>query len=95
MKPEPINPVTFTGKTERLTGVPIKISVGRLGLISDRKEVEDGMHPLMPTSKNYVTCVVWKETPDGPEEIAHIVMDEDHFIRGIQHLFPHGELNVS
>ena len=95
--PEGINPVTFTGTTKREDGKEIKLSVGRLGIGSkNRGSVQDGMHRLQAPEvvKNYVTCIVWSDDGEGMKQIAEIVLDEGHFVRGLQHLFPNGELNA-
>ena len=85
---EPINPVTFSGRSA--SGEEIKLSIGRLHV--GRGEVSDGMHRKRDVQKN-VTCVVWKQDGDEIKSITEMVIDEDHLVRGLRHLFCNGELN--
>lgn len=93
--PKPINPVTFTGRTH--DGKEIKLSIGRLHIGSkDRKEVPDGMNRLHGPEqvKKNITCIVWQGEENNVETLKELIIDEDHFIKGLQHLFPKGELNL-
>jgi hypothetical protein len=74
----------------------INVSMGRLHIGS---KVEAGMSAAAKAlaeefKEKLFTIVVWDGEPDSPNIIAHSVLDEDHFIRGIKQLFPNGELNV-
>lgn len=94
---EGINPVTFTGLTKRVDGTEIKLSVGRMHIGSkNRDSVQDGMHRLEAPEvvKKYVTCVLWRGDGKDMESLGEIVIDEDHLIRGLKHLFPNGELDA-
>lgn len=94
--PEPINPVTFTGR-QGMTGKEIKLSIGRIHTGSTlRKEIPDGMNRLQGPEivTKRLTCVVWQGDDENIKPVAELIIDEDHFIRGLQHLFPKGELNL-
>lgn len=91
--PEPINPVTFTSRDGKT-----KLSLGRLHIGStNRSQVPDGMNRLQGPEQieKHLSCVVWQDKGGEIKTLAEFVVDEDHFIRGIQHLFPKGELNLS
>lgn len=95
--PEPINPVTFTGHSAA-SGKEIKLSIARIHLGSTlRKEIPDGQNRLKGPEviTKRLTCVVWEGNGDSMKPLAELIVDEDHFIRGLQHLFPKGELNLT
>lgn len=89
---EPINPITVRGVKSRLSKEPINLSIGRIWITStgERKEVRDGVHRLHPDEvlNKYITVIAWDGDDNEPHALAEMLLDEDNFLRGLQHLFP-------
>ena len=82
-----INPVTFRGVLARGSDEKVNLTIGRTHL----KEGENAAF------QKFVTAVVWggdSESPNEEDIIGHVVLDETHFLQGLQHLFPKGELHA-
>jgi len=94
---------TIRGFKDRSEATPMSVSIGRLHVSPKQRTsgvVEDGAVRTKPNAlreekkelDKLITIVVWQD----PENVLeHIVLEEDHFIKGLQHLFPHGELLTS
>ena len=77
---ESLNPVTFTGSAKRESSEKVALTVGRLHLGTN-----EGL-------QKFLTAVMWTGDDTNPQVLGHIVIDEDHFVRGLKLLFPNGEL---
>jgi hypothetical protein len=96
-----INPVTFHGVAQT-GGQPVHISVGRLWVGAQGMTAASSAHrhgegvQAQPDLKKNLTVVVWKDAPKGGKEsfepLATVIVDEDHFIKGLGCLFPNFEL---
>lgn len=89
---------TITGVNDRTNKEPVNFTVGRLHVTPQRKSsgvLEDGpartKDGILSEERldKLVTVVLWKDTDII---LGHAVIDEDHFIQGLRHLFPNEEL---
>lgn len=85
------NPVTFRGKDMRNSVRKMAMTVLRMHLGFNRDKLD-----------KLVTVAMWDCTDGDPTSEADaaaraqgsVILDEDHVVRGLQELFPLGELNV-
>ncbi len=70
-----INPVTFRHSKSHPNQEPIALTIGRLHI-----GVAGEMNKWMP-------CAMFRD--DGSNTVlGHVILDEDHFLEGMYHLFP-------
>lgn len=97
-----INPITFTGH-DQATGEKVMLTVSRLHLRVPVKggSIRPGQQRINPLDSNAfnqrrIDIVAWQGDPSKMSEdsfLAKCVIDEEHFVNGLLHLFPNGELN--
>jgi hypothetical protein len=73
------NPVTF-----RPAAHGVNLTLGRLWI---------GSGKAAPWQK-IISVLMWRGDDAAPEVLAQTQLDEEHFLRGLRELFPHGELSL-
>lgn len=94
---------TVTGSIQRNSDEQVHVSIGRmhLGVPKTSGSVPEGQQRLSTAAQlmgkllneKWVTVVLWNGSPDAPNILGHVVLDEEHFVEGLKHLFPNKELH--